>query len=68
MSNLEEGTYLIKFIVDGRYECNPNYMYTTDSFGNINNVIKIEYEESEKISMRQSILRMNEESLSPSLY
>lgn len=31
MSNLNEGTYLIKFVVDGDYRCNPNYTTITDA-------------------------------------
>jgi hypothetical protein len=31
MSNLSEGTYLIKYIVDGQYKCNPEFTTITDS-------------------------------------
>ena len=50
MSNINEGTYLIKFVVNGEYKCNPNYTTITDSQGHLNNIIKIEYEFSDKRS------------------
>jgi hypothetical protein len=48
MSNLNEGTYLIKFVVDGEYKCNPNFTTITDAQGHFNNIIKIEYEYSDQ--------------------
>ena len=41
MSNLTEGTYLIKFIVDGEFKCDPNLPVTTDSSGHLNNILEI---------------------------
>eukprot|EP00347_Sterkiella_histriomuscorum_P019174 403342653 len=41
MSNLTEGTHLIKFIVDGQFQCNPAFPVTTDSTGHLNNILEI---------------------------
>lgn len=41
MSNLSEGTHLIKFLVDGQFKCDPNFPITTDSTGHPNNIIEI---------------------------
>lgn len=41
MSNLSEGTHLIKFIVDGEFMCDPNFPVTTDFTGHLNNILEI---------------------------
>lgn len=47
MSNLTEGTYLIKYIVDGQFRCDPVLPMATDSSGHLNNVLEIVYDSSE---------------------
>ena len=41
MSNLTEGTYLIKYLVDGEFRCDKNLPLTTDSSGHLNNILEI---------------------------
>jgi hypothetical protein len=53
MSNLTEGTYLIKYIVDGEFKCDPSLAMATDSSGHLNNVLEIVYENSELNTLRE---------------
>jgi Glycogen recognition site of AMP-activated protein kinase len=56
INNLTEGTYLIKFIVNGEYRCDDHLLPTvTDSSGHINNVLEIGYDnETERFSIVSS--------------
>ena len=45
INNIQEGTYLIKFIVNGEFRCDDHLLPTaTDESGNINNVLEIGYD------------------------
>jgi hypothetical protein len=51
INNLSEGTYLIKFIVNGEFKCDDHLLpIATDSSGNTNNVLEIGYD-IEKLSV-----------------
>ena len=41
MSNLSEGTHMIKFLVDGQFKCDPLFPVITDSTGHLNNILEI---------------------------
>lgn len=56
MSNLQEGTYLIKYIVDGKFKCDPTLPVIKDAAGHFNNVLEIVSDVSEAGSARDSIL------------
>lgn len=58
INNISEGTYLIKFIVNGEFKCNNQLLpITTDELGYINNVLEIGYEEdTEKLSSVRSLI------------
>lgn len=44
INNLSEGTYLIKFIVNGEFKCDRHILpIETDASGNVNNVLEIGY-------------------------
>jgi hypothetical protein len=45
MSNLTEGSHLIKFIVDGDFKCSNDLPITTDSLGFKNNILEIVFDE-----------------------
>ena len=50
INNLTEGTYLIKFIINGEFKCDDTLLpIITDDAGHINNVLEIGYE-TESIS------------------
>ena len=53
MSNLTEGTYLIKYIVDGELKCDPNLPLATDSSGHLNNILEIIYDNSDLLTLRE---------------
>jgi hypothetical protein len=47
ISNINEGTYLLKFIVNGEFRCNEMHLpVATDASGYVNNVLEIGYEDS----------------------
>lgn len=48
MSNLAEGIHLIKFIVDGEYKCDPTLPIIKDASGNLNNVLEIVKDASDR--------------------
>ena len=52
MSNLTEGTYLIKYLVDSQFRCDPILPMATDSSGHLNNVLEIAYDNSEFGTLR----------------
>lgn len=52
MSNLTEGTYLIKYLVDGEFKCDPIFPMATDSSGHLNNVLEIVFENSELLTLK----------------
>jgi len=54
MNNLPEGTYLVKFLVDGHFKCDPTLPMAQDETGNLNNVLEIIFEASEMTSIRRS--------------
>ena len=53
MSNLSEGTYLVKYIIDGQFRCDPVLTMATDSSGHLNNVLEIVYDNSELATLRE---------------
>jgi hypothetical protein len=55
MSNLTEGTYLIKYIVDCEFKCDPTLPMATDSSGHLNNVLEIVYENSELVTVKEGL-------------
>ena len=59
INNLQEGVYLIKFIVNGEYKCDDHLLPTaTDSSGHINNVLEIGYDsETDQYSIQSSLKR-----------
>lgn len=45
ISNINEGTYLLKFIINGEFRCNEMHLpVATDASGYVNNVLEIGYE------------------------
>ena len=55
INNLTEGTYLIKFIVNGEFRCDENLLPTaTDSSGHVNNVLEIGYDNESESTVRDS--------------
>lgn len=56
INNLSEGTYLIKFIVNGEFKCDDHLLpIATDSSGNTNNVLEIGYDnDTERFSITSS--------------
>ncbi|CDW81359.1 UNKNOWN [Stylonychia lemnae] len=70
MSNLSEGTHMIKFIVDSQFKCDPYFPVITDSTGHLNNILEIVSgtEQSERyFSRQQSISSSLKEGLQGSL-
>lgn len=54
MSNLTEGTYLIKFIVDGEFKCDMHLPVITDASGHHNNLLEIVIDDNEAESGRNN--------------
>jgi hypothetical protein len=45
VNNIQEGSYLIKFIVNGEFRCDDHLLPTlTDESGNVNNILEIGYD------------------------
>lgn len=44
MSNLQEGIYLMKYLVDGEFRCEKTLPSATDSIGHLNNILEIFYD------------------------
>ena len=63
--NVQEGKYLIKFIVDGEYKCSKTLPIITDSAGQSNNLLEIV---SDSDSSRRSVMRPLSGSISSSVY
>ena len=53
MSNLTEGSYLIKYIVNGQFKCEPHLPTMIDSSGHLNNLLEIVYENTELLTLRE---------------
>ena len=53
INNIQEGTYLIKFIVNGEFRCDEHLLPTmTDESGNVNNILEIGYDnETDRFSI-----------------
>ena len=60
ISNISEGTYLLKYIVNGEFKCNEVHLpIATDPCGYVNNVLEIGYadsSESEDDFSQQSLI------------
>lgn len=57
VNNIQEGTYLIKFIVNGEFKCDDHLLPTvTDESGNINNILEIGYDNDfdDRLSLQSS--------------
>jgi hypothetical protein len=59
INNIQEGTYLIKFIVNGEFRCDEHLLPTmTDESGNVNNILEIGYDnETDRFSIQSSLRR-----------
>lgn len=53
INNIREGVYLIKFIIDGEFKCDEQFLpMVTDPSGFANNVLEIGFDnETERLSV-----------------